>query len=572
MNLRTINQSGLGTVTLQQTEQDGILFVTFAVDYPTPTVPQPITLAWDFPATDCFGTWHPMWDNIHALNAAFNKRTMPSRLAAWLPVQSVYNLAGQNRLLVAVADVDTPLRIRSGMVEETAALDCKVEFFTTPIAATTHYETTLRLDTRPVPYEDAIYDTVRWWETDCGYRAAPVPDAARLPMDSLWYSFHQQLDREEILRECRASRPLGMRTVIIDDGWQTDDNNRGYAYCGDWEVASKKMGDMASLVEELHAIDMKVMLWYSVPFVGIHSQAYTQFKDCFLDGCGMGSNTFVLDPRYPAVRTYLANTYKKAVADWKLDGLKLDFIDSFELKGKSLEPDPRRDFTSLEDALHALLGEVRESLVAINPDILIEFRQAYIGPSIRRYGNMLRVGDCPADTLKNRLGAVSMRLTSGHTAVHSDMLMWHPDDTPENAALQLVNVLCAVPQISMRVDELPPAHYAMLKYYLAFWEEYREVLLDGKLTAQNPAAEYSQICMTKDDTAVFVTFSQPLVNVTTAKAVVVNGSAADTLIIADADGIPYRTVNCQGKTLDSGVVCGNLAAVAVPTSGMIFLG
>ena len=27
-----------------------------------------------------------------------------------------------------------------------------------------------------------------------------------------------------------------MESIIVDDGWQTDDNNRGYAYCGDWAV------------------------------------------------------------------------------------------------------------------------------------------------------------------------------------------------------------------------------------------------------------------------------------------------------------------------------------------------
>lgn len=55
-------------------------------------------------------------------------------------------------------------------------------------------------------------------------------------MDSLWYSFHQELSAEEILEECALSRAMGMRTVIIDDGWQTADNSRGYDYCGDWQL------------------------------------------------------------------------------------------------------------------------------------------------------------------------------------------------------------------------------------------------------------------------------------------------------------------------------------------------
>ena len=38
---------------------------------------------------------------------------------------------------------------------------------------------------------------------------------------------------------------------------------------------------------------------------------------------------FSLDPRYKKVREYLSNLYESAVKEWDLDGLKLDFIDSF---------------------------------------------------------------------------------------------------------------------------------------------------------------------------------------------------------------------------------------------------
>ena len=141
-----------------------------------------------------------------------------------------------------------------------------------------------------------------------------------------------------------------------------------------------------------------------------------------LVGSGNDTDFFGLDPRYKKVRDYLVGIYKNAVTEWKLDGLKLDFIDSFVLKGKSLEPDSKRDYQSLEDAIHALMTEVTSALTAINPDILIEFRQSYVGPSIRKYGNMLRVGDCPCDTLKNRVGVINLRMTSGKTAVHSGVL------------------------------------------------------------------------------------------------------------------------------------------------------
>ena len=273
-----------------------------------------------------------------------------------------------------------------------------------------------------------------------------IPDAAKLPMDSLWYSFHQQLDTEEMLKECRASKKLGMDTVIIDDGWQTDDNNRGYAFCGDWELAKRKIPDMKALTDELHKIGMKVILWFSVPFVGVKSKVYERFKGKYCSH--RRADAACLDPRYKEVREYLCDIYESAVRDYGLDGLKLDFIDAFCLTDISIGEDENRDIPCLEDAVDALLDDVTRKLKKIDPEILIEFRQSYIGPRIRKYGNMLRVGDCPCDVLKNRVGTINLRVTSGRTAVHSDMIMWNTDDTAENAALQFgydLNLIEAIP-------------------------------------------------------------------------------------------------------------------------------
>ena len=98
-----------------------------------------------------------------------------------------------------------------------------------------------------------------------------------------------------------------MDTVIIDDGWQTDDNNRGYAYCGDWEVTPTKFPDMREFVDRVHAEGMKVMLWYSVPYIGVHSKAYQKFHDMLLDSSG--KEWFCADPRFKEVRGFLTETY-----------------------------------------------------------------------------------------------------------------------------------------------------------------------------------------------------------------------------------------------------------------------
>ena len=553
-------------------KQDGdILYLTVNMTLLTPEIPETFSIRWNFSASDVHSTWNPSLLDIHGLAFEWGMLRVQSRLASWMPVQSLISQNGTNKLCIAVSDVDTPISIKTGLREEDATFACEIEFFTKPTSPVSSYNATVRLDMRKIPYYDSIYDTSDWWENDCGYKSAYVPEAAKMPIDSLWYSFHQMLNKDEIIKECKASREIGLETVIIDDGWQTDDNNRGYAYCGDWLVAPKKMGDMAQLVDALHKIDMKVMLWYSVPFMGKYTSKYEEFKDMFLVGSGNDTDFFGLDPRYKKVRDYLVGIYKNAVTEWKLDGLKLDFIDSFVLKGKSLEPDSKRDYQSLEDAIHALMTEVTSALTAINPDILIEFRQSYVGPSIRKYGNMLRVGDCPCDTLKNRVGVINLRMTSGKTAVHSDMLMWNMNDTAENAALQFASILYSVPQVSVRVDKLPEDHYKMLKYYISFWKEWKDVLLDGRLTAENPECNYSSACSTLGDKSVITSFTNPVVCINTETAVVVNASMHKSLIIKGAKDKNYTVVNCMGEEVSKGAITADIEEINVPVAGMVFL-
>ena len=571
MNFRISQQDESAVISLNKNTDGDILYLTVSLTMPEDKIPQPFKVKWSFSAKDVYSTWSPSLDRIHGLYFDWSMLENKSRLASWMPLQQLISATGNNKLNISLSDVDTPVSIRTGIREEDATFDCEVEFFTVPTAPVSSYTAVIRLDMRSIPYYDSIYDTVSWWENDCGYTPAYVPESAKLPMDSLWYSFHQQLDRDKIIDECRRSKQLGMETVIIDDGWQTDDNNRGYAYCGDWKVAPKKMGDMASLVDEIHNIGMKIILWYSVPFVGIYSEKYNEFRDMLLDNAGNGDNSFALDPRYKQVRDYLVSIYADAVRNRNLDGLKLDFIDSFVLKGKSLEYDAKRDFQSLEGAIHALMSEVKASLIAINPDIMIEFRQSYVGPSIRKYGNMLRVGDCPCDMLKNRVNVVKLRLTSGKTAVHSDMIMWNTEDTPENAALQFVSILYSVPQISMLIEKLPVSHYNMLKYYISFWKAHRDILLDGKLTAKNPESEYSIVSSALDNKEIFTSYTDTVIPVSADYTVAVNGTRGNSLIIKNADGKNYRIVDCMGNETDNGRFVSDIAEITVPTAGMVFI-
>ena len=550
-------------------EKNGVKF--FDVTYSTPEeqVPQPFKVLFDLPDIDCYSVFSPMiFREKHHKGPNWGKRVTVSRLASGMPVHQLLSADGKNRYTFAIDDAKTPTSIGTGTHEETARVFVAIEFFSQPTAPIKSYKATVRFDDRDIPYYDSIYDTTAWWENECGYTPAYVPEHARLPMNSLWYSFHQKLDPDEIVKQCELSKPLGMDTVIVDDGWQCADNNRGYAYCGDWEVCTEKIPDMKELVDRVHETGMKFMLWYSVPWMGKFSKNYERFSTMLLDG-NYTDRWAALDPRYKEVRDFIVGIYKNAVLDWGLDGLKLDFIDSFKLAGKSLEYDERRDISSLEEAVDTLMKEVADTLTAINPDILIEFRQTYVGPTIRKYGNMMRVFDCPADAIRNRTESVSLRYTCGKTAVHSDMLMWNYDDTVEAAAMQFVGALYTVPQVSVLIDKLSDEHYKMVKYYLSFWREHREILIDGKLTANNPESMYSSIASALDSKAVVTLYADRVIDTVYDYLVAVNATPKDTIFVKGYNGREYTVVNCMGEEVAKGKVTADIFEVAVPMCGMV---
>lgn len=67
--------------------------------------------------------------------------------------------------------------------------------------------------------------------------------------------------------------------------------------------------------------------------------------------------------------------YVKAIRDWHLDGLKLDFIDEFYFQEDSPAYNENMDYHDIQDALNRFLTDVMDTLKQIRPDVLIEFRK-----------------------------------------------------------------------------------------------------------------------------------------------------------------------------------------------------
>ncbi len=530
----------------------GLLMVHLELSAKTAAVPPPVTLTWSTPSVDLDGYWNP---NVGMDKVSYGGNRVTSRVTTNAPVFALVSGSDRNRMTVAVSDALNRVELSSHLREEDAQVYVEAQFFTERTPPAERHAVDIRVDLRPVTFVRALRDTVLWWASQDEYAPAPVPESARLPMYSTRYNFHQDLVVADVLAELKLARELGYDAVIVDDGWQTTDSNRGYAYAGDW--SAERIGDMKGFVDQVHGLGMKFILWYSLPLVGGKAKLQKKFRGKYLR-YSKSLGAYTLDPRYPEVREYIIGTYETALGQWGLDGFKLDFMDRFVAERNTrLTKAGGRDYASVNEAVDRLMTDVMHRLRAIKPDIMIEFRQAYIGPLMRKYGNMFRAMDCPNNAVVNRSRVVDLRLLSGNTAVHSDMLMWHLEEPVEHAALQILNVLFSVPQLSVRLRELPPDHLEMVRFWTGYWRENRDVLLDGAFRPVSPAGGYPLVVGATTQKTIVAVYADRVVDVGNDPSNIIdliNGKHSSTVVIRAPTGLGKRRLtvfDTTGEKVDS---------------------
>ena len=256
--------------------EKGVEIVTVTLDAPGRRQPPKFTVGFQVPQVEMFYRWS-VNDGNFALPPNWGGACV-SEFARNMPLYAFLNGNDESVLALAASECTRVVDFKGGVREEGSLLEISFRYFEKPEAPISHYETSIRIDTRRQYFGKAVSEGAAWIEKAGGYRIASAPPAAFDPLYSSWYSFHQDVFAKPLEEELEIAARLGMKTVILDDGWQTDDTGRGYAFCGDWEVSRRRFPDMAAHVKKVHDLGMKYMVWYSVPFVGLKSANYAKFK------------------------------------------------------------------------------------------------------------------------------------------------------------------------------------------------------------------------------------------------------------------------------------------------------
>ncbi|GEM_PF-2160963 len=136
-----------------------------------------------------------------------------------------------------------------------------------------------------------------------------------------YQTIKQILSQEWVLKTAKLIRAEGLNigTIIIDDGWQD--------YRGDWNLDTRRFPEMRKLVDVLHSLDFRVVLWWA-PFI-LEQDSLNWKQGKFISGTDPYGQK-VIDYSLPETQRWLEEKlhlwFGSGPSGWNIDGLKLDFF------------------------------------------------------------------------------------------------------------------------------------------------------------------------------------------------------------------------------------------------------
>ena len=524
----------------------GIEYVrmVFTPNFTTGTVAFVIRL--DVPQLDMQHEWQT---RLERYRLALGAGMQHSNFTDGVPVRTVFNSVNRNRLTYALDDPIRDYSLGGGTWSgdmDNPMINARAEFKLH--AKDGEKRLVLRLDRRDVFWSDALGDAVEWIRKGTGPKM-DVPDSAYMPLYSTWYAFcsSPRLTAEKVERNAALAARLGMGTIILDDGWQTS--------YGSWPVNEKRFPDRRAHVAKVKAAGLKYMLWFALPYMGWNNEAATRFKgwELFIGR----ERTPLFKPYASNQREYLIGVFERALREWDVDGFKIDFIDKWREFPKDTQ---------------TFMDELVRRLKAIKPDILIEFREPYTGPAILRYGNMVRALDCPGDAQANHYRIANLRVATGGTAVHSDMIEWNPRLSAELAAQTVLSVIFSTVQYSVDLTVYPEDHLRMIGHWCGFARRHVGALQKGRFRAYYPQNGYPMLEGEDADERVIAVYLPGMtadVAADSKQTTVINGTAVGRLTVRSAAAAVVEVYDTFGTRVRTQKVGRGLSEIDVPVSGYL---
>lgn len=285
-----------------------------------------------------------------------------------------------------------------------------------------------------------------------------------------------RMTEETVLQNARIARDLGIRSVILDDGWfgpglDTDDRPLNI---GDYHPDPAKFPDLPGLVRRLHDLGMDVLLWYAPTCISPDSRTFARMQDHVIRYQGepvLAPNGFYnLCPYDPAVRAHVRAETERMLAETGADGFKVDLYNT--LPAAPCDAPHPHETQSMIEGVRNLEREIWEALTRLRPDGILELKQNYGNVVSARWGTMVRAGDTAYDTDTNFHRCAYLQAYAPVT--HNDYFACSVHDAPRDLALMLIKYITGgVPTFSLDLTKQPPATLDVIRVWLAFYDAHR---------------------------------------------------------------------------------------------------
>jgi alpha-galactosidase len=436
-----------------------------------------LTIRWTVAATDMHGflggaPWLadlvglPFWE-VHKYAAANNG----------IPFTCLFHRSGANRYAFGLVDQLTETDLACTLSESSRSYHFHWHKPPRTIPAGATWQEALFVSTAAEPWPAVLAHYRQVVDREWPQPHLLVPEHAYDPVFCSWTAVHHNVSQAWVLRNAQLAADLGFGTWLTDDGWFTEQASfADYRFTGDWQPCAARFPDFAGHVRAVQAMGLRYVLWVGPFMVGDESWAADRFAN-LLAHHDERLHYSQLSPWRRETGDIVADLLERLIVDFRLDGLKLDFIDA--VAGDIARP-PDADFASVGEGLYAILCRAVEQIAALRPGLLIELRSRYTNLAGRRYGNLYRASDVPINFAWNRWQVVMLRLIAPDRAVHLDPALWHPDDSDENVAVHLINLICSVPMVSIDLEQYPASHCQLIRTWIAFYQAHRQAIVHGR--------------------------------------------------------------------------------------------
>jgi alpha-galactosidase len=441
-----------------------------------------LSIKWSVPAIDMHGLYAgpPSPDELTKLPYWWLRKKACAN--SGFPFLALFHRGGANRFAFGLLDQLTETALDGELSEAARAYHFH---WHKPIGqaniSAQQWHETLFVSTAGCAWPEVLRAYVATVDREWQQPRLPVPDYAYDPVFCTWTAIHHDVSQEWVLSNAQLAAELGFGTWLTDDGWFTGQASfADYRYTGDWEPYHPKFPDFAGHVRAVQALGLRYVLWVAPFMVGDASQAARR-RAHLLAEATTPRRYRNLSPRRAETCQVVTDLLERLMRDYGLDGLKIDFLDSIAFDNPMATDS---DYRTLGEGIYEILSAAIERVQKIKPGVLIEFRNSYTNLASRRYANLYRASDVPINFALNRWQVAMLRLLAPDRAVHLDPALWHPDDSDENVAVQLINVICSVPMVSVELDRYPQRHLDLIRYWIGFYQAHRETIIHGQFAPE----------------------------------------------------------------------------------------